>query len=418
MRKIKGEIYLPGDKSISHRAALFSSFIPGEACFTNFNFNKDCTATLKSIEKFGINWLFDGETLTIKGKPISKWRKANESIDAQNSGTTARLISGILANLPFETTMTGDASLCKRPMDRILAPLTKMGAHIESTNNYLPLKYIPVKKMSNIRYPLPIASAQIKSAVLLAGLFADGITEVIEFIGSRDHTERMLQLETKINNDQSKSIFSCRDTKLYDLSMQIPGDFSSGAFYICASLFLPGSELILRNVSLNPTRIGLLGILKQMGARFETRILKDKPEPIGEVYVNSSDLSNIEIPKEIVPNIIDEIPILSVLATQAQGRFLLRGAKELRVKESDRISAIVNNFRRLGIQIEEYDDGFELEGPQKIGNGKIETQNDHRIAMAFTIAQLFTNEIIEIDNPECASVSFPDFYKILKQITE
>lgn len=418
MKKIKGEVYLPGDKSISHRAALFSSILPEKSIFSNFNFNNDCTATLNALRKFGITWYTEGEKLIIDGKTLEFWKESDSPIDAQNSGTTARLISGILVNLPFVVQMIGDTSLSKRPMDRIITPLEHMGAIIESANNYLPIKFFPVKKIKGIQYRLPVASAQIKSAVLLAGLFAEGITEIVESKTSRDHTERMLQLNSRLNDDGSKSIFSTPDTKIDNLSMQIPGDFSSGSFFICAALCLPGSELILKNVSMNPTRIGLLKVLQKMGASLETRLLREKPEPIGEISVKSCDLSNIEIPLDLVPNIIDEIPILSILATQANGRFLLRGAKELRVKESDRIATIVTNFRNLGIEIEEYEDGFEFNGPQNIGNGKVETYHDHRIAMAFTIAQLFTDEIIEIDHPDCASVSFPDFYQILESIIE
>ena len=418
MKKIKGEIYLPGDKSISHRAALFSSFIAGKAEFGNFNFNNDCTASLNCLSKLGVNWFTKNDKLYIEGKSFSDWSRPNEPLDAQNSGTTARLISGLLANLPFETTIIGDASLSKRPMARIITPLTQMGADIESNNSFLPLKFKPVNNLHGIRYKLPVASAQIKSAVLLAGLFAEGETELVEFKTSRDHTERMLQLNKKTNEDGSWSIYSSRNVKLHNLSMQIPGDFSSGAFFICASLGLHGSELILKNVSLNPTRTGLLNILTMMGAEFETHILQENPESIGELHLKSCDLNNIEIPLKLVPNIIDEIPILSVLATQAHGKFLLRGAKELRVKESDRIATIVNNFRNLSIEIEEYEDGFEFIGPQKIKGGRVETHDDHRIAMAFTIAQLFTDERIEIDHPECASVSFPDFYKILDAIVE
>ena len=418
MKKIKGEVYLPGDKSISHRAALFSSFIPERAEFENFNFNNDCTATLKGLEKLGIKWHTKNDNLYIEGKLFKKWIQPKDPIDAQNSGTTARLISGLLANLPFETQIIGDVSLSKRPMARIIAPLSQMGANIESNNNYLPLKFIPVKNLHGIRYELPVASAQIKSAVLLAGLFAEGETEVVEFKTSRDHTERMLQLNTKSYEDGSKSIYSNRNVKLHNLSMQIPGDFSAGAFFICAALCLSGSELTLKNVSLNPTRTGLLTILTKMGAEIETHLLQEKPEPIGEIHIKSGDLNNIEVPLELVPNIIDEIPILSILATQANGQFLLRGAKELRVKESDRIDTIVNNFRNLDIEIEEYEDGFELTGPQKIKGGKVETHHDHRIAMAFTIAKLFTDEKIEIDHPACASVSFPDFYILLDSIVE
>ncbi|MEJ2053703.1 MAG: 3-phosphoshikimate 1-carboxyvinyltransferase [Calditrichaceae bacterium] len=418
MKKIKGELYLPGDKSISHRAALFSSFIPGKARFSNFNFNNDCTASLNCVGKFGAAWQRNDDILEIQGKAVTEWQEPGSILDAQNSGTTARLISGILANLPFTTKITGDNSLRLRPMDRIINPLKLMGAKIESDNNHLPLKFLPAGGLNGIIYPLPVASAQVKSAVLLAGLFAEGVTEVVEFKESRDHTERMLDLKKKYNSDDSMSIISSRDIRLPDLSMQIPGDFSSGAFFICPALALPGSELTIKNISLNPTRTGLLRILKAMGAEFEMNVIQDLPEPMGEIYIKTCDLENIEIPADLVPNIIDEIPVLSVLAAQASGRFILRGAKELRVKESDRITAIVNNFRNLGIEIEEFDDGFALSGPQKFKGGNVTTYNDHRIAMAFSIAQLFTEETIEIDNPECASVSFTDFYKLLDKITE
>ncbi len=418
MKKLKGEIYLPGDKSISHRSALFSSFNPEQSVFTNYNFNNDCTATLTAIKKFGVNCYAKKNQLIIEGKHLKEWHKSNSIVDAQNSGTTARLISGLFANLPFEINMTGDDSLKKRPMSRIIEPLTYMGAKIQSDNGHLPIKFFPVKKLNGILYKLPVASAQIKSAVLLAGLFADGQTEVVEYKISRDHTERLLQLHSVINEDGSKSIYSSRADQVQNLSMQIPGDFSSAAFYMCAALCLPGSEILFKNVSLNPTRIGLLNLIEQMGAKFEKKVTQVYPEPVGEIQINSSDLKNINIPLEMIPNIIDEIPILSVLATQSEGRFLLRGAKELRVKESDRIATIVSNFRNLGIEIEEYEDGFEFIGPQQIKGGRVETQHDHRIAMAFTIAQLLTEERIEIDDPECVAVSFPDFYKILNSIVE
>ena len=392
--------------------------MPEQSVFTNYNFNNDCTATLTAIKEFGVNWYTKEDKLIIEGKPLRKWKNSGSIIDAQNSGTTARLISGLFANLPFEINMTGDDSLKRRPMARIIEPLKKMGAKIMSNNGYLPLKFLPVEKLNGILYKLPVASAQIKSAVLLAGLFAEGQTEVVEYNNSRDHTERMLQLPSVVNKDGSKSIYSSRAIKVNNLSMQIPGDFSSAAFYMCAALCLPGSELHFNNVSLNPSRIGLLNVMEQMGAKFEKKVNHEYPEPVGEIQINSSDLKNINIPLEIVPNIIDEIPILCVLATQSEGRFLLRGAKELRVKESDRIATIVNNFRNLGIEIKEYEDGFEFVGPQQIKGGKVETQHDHRIAMAFTIAQLLTEDKIEIDDPECVSVSFPDFYKILNSIVE
>ena len=417
MKIVKGSISVPGDKSISHRAALFSAMTPQTNRFTNFNFNFDCTATLHCLADMGIAWHKKDDFLEIEGKPLGEWKRPDKPLYAANSGTTARLLSGILSALPFKTTLTGDASLSKRPMGRIIDPLRQMGADIRSTDGHLPMEYFPVQRLQSIRYRLPVASAQVKSAVLLAGLFAQGETEVIETTPSRDHTERMLKLRKTTNPDGTVSLFSSSECVVPELSMAIPGDFSSAAFFIAAALLLPGSELLIRDVSLNPTRTGLLNVLEQMGARLDVRLKNEEPEPMGDIFVRSQELQNIQISPELVPNIIDEIPILSLLAVRSEGPFVLRGAKELRFKESDRIAALVSNYQRVGVQVREFEDGLEINGPQNIGGGTIQTFGDHRIAMTFAVANLLSDGEIEPDDRQCAAVSFPQFWDTLEEIT-
>jgi len=418
LKRIKGEIFLPGDKSISHRAALFSALLAEKSEFSNFNFNRDCTATLHSLQALGVSWKAQDKHLVVLGRSLHDWQEPQVALNAANSGTTARLLSGLLANLSFAVTLEGDKSLSRRPMERVLTPLRIMGAHIRSRKGLLPLQFYPVEKLYGIKYALPVASAQVKSCVLLAGLFAGGQTEVIEQTPSRDHTERLLQLKIKKNADGSRSVFSSAAVRIPNISMTIPGDFSSAAFFMAAALLLPGSELLIRNVSLNPTRTGFLDVLRTMGAQIEIRQTQTLPEPAGDLLVRYSALQNKTIEKEIVPNIIDEIPILAILASQASGVFKLKGAQELRHKESDRLRAITQNLRRVGVQVTEYPDGLEIKGEQKIAGGEVQTYGDHRIAMSFAIAHLLAQNEIRLDDPGCVAVSFPDFWQILKKIEQ
>ncbi len=417
MPKIRGEVFLPGDKSISHRAALFSALRRGEGRFENFNFNQDCSATLNILNKFGIDHHFDGKVLRIKGKPLAQWQKPHALLDARNSGTTARLISGLLIHLPYPTQLIGDASLSRRPMQRILDPLRLMGANINDTQGHLPLRFLPSEEIRGIEYHLPVASAQVKSAVLLAGLYAQGPTTVIESIPTRDHTERLLGLPVEIDAQGRRIIKSFKEVSIPDISMTIPGDFSSAAFFIAAALLVPQSELIIRDVSLNPTRTGFLDVLKGMGITVQSLVTQEEPEPMGDLRVHQQDFKNIFIPQELVPNIIDEIPILSILATRGKGRFEVRGASELRVKESDRIKAIVMNLRAVGVEVQEFEDGFAIDGPQVIRGGQVTTFGDHRIAMSFAVADLIAHGKIELDQPECVAVSFPQFFELLQKVT-
>jgi 3-phosphoshikimate 1-carboxyvinyltransferase len=412
---ISGRIKIPGDKSISHRAGLFAALKESKSVFSNFNLNNDCAATLDCLSKMGIEHQLDKDQLTVWGKKTTDWKKPDSPLYSGNSGTTARLISGILAGLHFETELTGDASLSKRPMQRVIDPLTEMGAVIDSNNSYLPLKFKPVNELKAINYILPMSSAQVKSAVLLAGLNTQALTSVTENKVTRDHTERMLNLKNQSNGSQ-KQIFVSKNDWIPSLSMEIPGDFSSAAFFISAALLVPGSELTISNVSLNPTRTGYYGLLKQMGADIEYKMIREKPEPLGEMYIRYSDLDNVTVPETVIPNIIDEIPILAIVASQSKGRCVVKNARELRFKESDRITTIVSNLRALGLKLDEFDDGFAIEGPQSIKGGDVITHGDHRIAMAFTIAGLLAKGKVHIDDPACASVSFPEFYDILRSV--
>jgi len=414
--KIKGRVSLPGDKSISHRAALFSAIKPGESRFFNFNTNNDCISTVNCLRAMGLDINLQGTELKVKGREIGHWQAPQGPLDAGNSGTTSRLISGILSALPFPTSMIGDSSLSKRPMGRVIEPLSRMGAKINSNDNKLPMTFEPVESLNAIDYELPVASAQVKSAVLLAGLFARGKTRVLESEPSRDHTERMLGLPQEKTADKN-IISSTRQHVIPELNMTIPGDISSAAFFMCAACVLSDSELFMENVSLNPTRTGIITILQKMGAVLEIEQTQDKPEPAGNIIVRTAKLKNASIEAGLIANIIDEIPILAVLATQAEGTLSIRNAAELRVKESDRINSIVKNLQRCGAETEEFEDGFSVMGPQRLKAAKIKTYGDHRIAMAFTIAGLFADGNIEIDDPACAAVSFPSFYDTLKQIT-
>jgi 3-phosphoshikimate 1-carboxyvinyltransferase len=418
MKKISGELYPPGDKSIAHRAALFSAISDYPQTFTNFPAGADCRATVECLNMLGVEAQIDADVLKVKGAGRNGLRAPDADLDAKNSGTTIRLISGILSAQSFPTTIAGDQHLNKRPMRRVMAPLREMGASIAAREeNYPPLQFEPVSGLSSINYKLPVASAQVKSCVLLAGLYAKGETCVIEDVASRDHTERMLGLRTE-DAGAGKKVFSSRATLIPDISMRIPGDISSAAFFIAAACMLPGSDLTVRNVSLNPTRTGLLQVLQSMGARIEVRPSEQvQAEPIGDIHVQYSRLHSLELSGPIIPNIIDEIPVLSIIATQSAGVFTIRDAGELRVKESDRIKAICSNLQRIGIDVEELEDGFRISGPQQIKGGNVLSYGDHRIAMAFGIAGLLTPEPVTIDQPDTAAVSFPEFWQELNRLT-
>ena len=417
--KVGGELSLPGDKSISHRAIIFSALADGESTIKNLSDSQDVKSTIECFKKLGVKIENPDEIYIIEGVGYKGFKEPDSYLYCRNSGTTSRLISGVLAVQDFPTVLTGDESLSNRPMGRITEPLEKMGCKIKSTNGKLPLQFLPSDRIKAIKYMLPVASAQVKGAVLLAGLQSEDFTTVEENnLFTRDHTERMLNLPIEINRGKKiTKISSAFYPKPADYF--IPGDISTAAFFIVLALLLKNSNLLLRDISLNKSRINFLNLLIDMGANINIiRKGSSVNEPYGNVIVKSSELKNIEIDSQIVPGIIDEIPILSIAGALAKNDFIVRGAKELRVKESDRINSLCLNLIKAGFNIEEFDDGFSIGGTLKQGYHSFESYGDHRIAMAFSILASLMQEGSEVNGFECAGVSNPNFLNQLQSIAE
>jgi len=433
---LKGEITVPGDKSISHRAIMLGALGSGETVIHNFLNSADCIATANCFREMGVNIeVFrcsscNVDKVKIVGKGLFGLSKPGKILDAQNSGTTIRLISGILAGQNFESDITGDLSIQKRPMKRIAEPLKMMGAEIEGlgvgagigSEVYAPLKIIG-KKLKPIEYKLPMASAQVKSAILLAGLYAEGETIVIEPVPSRDHTERMLAYVgvdlTRFGN--KVSITGGQEFEGRDI--HVPGDISSAAYFIIAGLLVSNSDIVIKNVGTNPTRDGIFEVLHRMGANFEVKdeeLVSGEPRASLEIRNSKLEIGNlkgIEIGGELIPKIIDEIPIIAVLATQAEGVTVIKDAKELRVKESDRIKTVISELSKMGAKIEELPDGMKIYGSTKLKGANIQSYGDHRIAMSMAIAGLVADGETVIDDVDCIETSFPGFKKLLKELT-
>jgi 3-phosphoshikimate 1-carboxyvinyltransferase len=419
---VKGKVDLPGDKSISHRAALIAAMANGETRIENFATSADCASTLSCLENLGVEIRRENTTVIIKGAGKKGFQKPDKPLDCGNSGTTMRLLAGILAGQDFESVLVGDESLSTRPMRRIIEPLEKMGAKIESKNGCAPLKIRGKNPLRAISYDLPVASAQVKSCVLLAGLNAAGETRAAGTSDAmRDHTERMLRLfGAKIETKQGTTCVSGQGN-LSAQNLEIPADVSSAAFFVVAAACLEGSEIVMENVGLNPTRTAFLNILRRFGADIEIsgeRAIDNEPRGTlrvsgGKKFHNVS-ASNV-IRGENIAGLIDEIPILAVFGTQIESGLEIRDAGELRFKESDRIAAIVENLRRMDAKIEEFPDGFRVDR-SRLKAAKIDSFGDHRIAMAFAIAALFAGGETEIAGAECADVSFPGFFEALNAV--
>ncbi len=428
-KRIVGELRVPGDKSLSHRAALCAALGEGVSRLHRFSPSLDCERTLACLRALGVPIeITDAEdelTVTISGVGLEGFVPPGRALDAGNSGSTIRMLAGILAGQPFESTITGDVSLQRRPMDRIAHPLRLMGASVRAREErYAPLT-IRGGKLRPIRYRLPVASAQVKSCVLLAGLFASGTTIVEEPVPTRDHMEIMLaEFGAEVSVVGGVIAVSGRP-RLRAREYRIAGDISSAAFFIAGALALPGSHLFIRDVLLNPTRTGFLEVLRLWGARIEIENVRWwYGEPVGDVRVVSSPCRErgqaepLVLSGALIPRVIDEIPLLAVLATQMPGGMLVRDAAELRVKESDRIRVTVENLRRMGARVFEYEDGFAIAGPQSLRGAEIEPEGDHRLAMAFAIAALLAEGETSIRDPEVAAVSFPTFFHVLERIVE
>ena len=418
IEKVLGELKLPGDKSISHRAVMFSSMAKGTSKIYNLSDGEDVKSTQKCFIKLGAEIINCGDHLKIKGCGYKGFKKPKGNLDAGNSGTTTRLISGILIAQDFESTIIGDASLTKRPMKRIITPLSLMGGKIKSTENYtLPLHISPANKIIPIRYELPVASAQVKSAVLLAGLHCENETTVVEKLPSRDHTEKMLGLKTEHLGGKKISYVS-KENYPSEKEYFVPSDFSTAAFFIVLTLLSENSVLRIKDVSLNKTRTGLLTVLKNMGARIEIENQREiAGENLGDIIAYSGKLQNVETPEEIIPNIIDEIPILTIAGVFAEGPFKINNAAELRGKETDRIKAMCHNLMLLGLAVHEYENGFTVSGNLKNEKVVFESFEDHRIAMAFAVMSLLLKQGGKVNNFNCVNISNPNFLSQIKLIT-
>ena len=413
---IKGRLRVPGDKSISHRAVMFGAISKGITNIKGFLTGADCISTISIFKKMGIDIEIKKTDVTVKGKGLYGLSNPGEILDCGNSGTTTRLVSGILSAQNFTSVLTGDKSIQKRPMNRIIAPLTLMGTDIKSNNGFAPLT-ITGSSLHGIEYNSPVASAQVKSAILLAGLYADSPTTVIEPAKSRDHTELMLKkFGANLNTTKtSATINPCKE--LFSTDIDVPSDISSAAFFMAAAVLVPGSELILENVGINPTRDGVIKVLKDMGANIEIINSNDEFEPVADIKVSYSKLHATTIGGEIIPTLIDELPLLAAIASLAEGKTIIKDAAELKVKESNRIKVMCEELSKLGVNVVETEDGMEIEGTNKLfGNVTISTHDDHRIAMTFAILGLISEGEIKLDNKACVEISYPEFFDDLRKV--
>ncbi|MET3682332.1 3-phosphoshikimate 1-carboxyvinyltransferase [Alkalibacillus flavidus] len=417
---IQGELSVPGDKSMSHRAILFASLAEGKSTIYNLLKSEDCRRTIDVCQAFGVDIQFDGHKTYITSSGIDHWQSVTNTLDLGNSGTTTRLLSGILASLNQSIRLTGDDSLQHRPMKRVTGPLSLMGAgfEFESVSDRLPYT-VSGGDLTPIEYELLVASAQVKSAILLAGLRTKGKTIVQEPIKTRDHTENMIsafggEIET---NGQTVSVTGQQTLKPTDLT--IPGDPSSAAFWIAAAVMTPQSDITIQQVSLNETRIGFIHVLQRMGADIQMTVdywIGD--EPVGHVRARSSSLKPTVLKDDEIPSLIDEVPLLALVATQCDSDMTLSGIGELKYKETDRIHATVELLHSIGVQAEKYEDAMTIKGQARIKGGAVTTYNDHRLAMLGVIASFVSENPIEIDNIECINISYPSFFADLSQILQ
>ena len=415
-RTLRGVLRVPGDKSISHRAAILGALARGATRVSGFLRAADCLSTLRCLRGLGVSIDERDDALEIRGGAL---REPDEVLDVGNSGTTIRLLAGVLAGQPFHSVITGDASVRRRPMDRVAVPLRQMGARVSGREGgrLAPLA-IEGGGLRGIAYTTPVASAQVKSAVLLAGLFAEGVTSVREPLPSRDHTERMLgAFGAEVERDGVTTRLRGPAT-LRGAPVRVPGDLSSAAYFLVAAALVPGSEIAVADVGLNPTRTGILDVLQMMGAAVEVRDLREEGgEPVGTVAVRAGRLHGTTIAGALIPRAIDELPLVAVAAALAEGETVIRDAAELRVKESDRVEALARELGRLGAHVEAQPDGLAVVGTHRLRGGRVASGGDHRIAMSLAVAALCADGPVTIDDPACIETSFPGFAAILSRAT-
>ena len=412
--RLQGTLRVPGDKSIAHRALFCGALARGWTRIAGVPRSADVSATIRALNVCGVQTQRNDDAVIVLGGQ-GQWNASGQTIDCANSGTTIRMLMGVLAGQPGRIRLVGDASLSRRPMHRIAEPLEQMGANVcLGPGGFAPLEIGGSNRLCAIDYELPIASAQLKSALLFAGLHAKGTTRLRGRLHSRDHTERMLpQFGVRVASSPDE-ISIDGDQRLHGIFIEVPGDPSSAAFWIAAAAILPRSEIELRDVCLNPTRVGFMEVLRAMGARIEVHLRRTQPEPVGTILASASSLRGITLGEDEVPALIDELPILAAVATQAHGTTIVRGASELRVKESDRIEAIAAALRSMGAQIETFEDGFAIEGPQPLRGTAIDSRGDHRIAMAASVAALIAHGETRILDAQCVGVSYPGFFSSLR----
>ncbi|ENZ5599644.1 3-phosphoshikimate 1-carboxyvinyltransferase [Enterococcus hirae] len=415
---INGELVIPADKSISHRSIMFGAISKGTTIVNNFLKAEDCLSTIAVFKQLGVRITEKNEQIMIEGKGFEGLTAPSSRLDAGNSGTTMRLVLGILAGCPFTSEIAGDASLNRRPMERVMKPLREMGADLQGTAEaeFPPLK-VTGNTLHGIEYHMPIASAQVKSAILFAALQAEGTTKIIEKEQSRNHTEEMIkQFGGKIQVE-GKEIIVTGPQQLIGQEVTVPGDISSAAFYLVAASILANSKVLLKQVGINPTRTGILDVLMQMGANIEERQL-DEQNQAADLIVRSAQLHACEIQGEIIPRLIDELPIIALAATQATGTTIIRDAQELKVKETNRIDATAEELTKMGANIEPTEDGLIIHGPTPLHGATVDSHGDHRIGMMLQIAALLTAEPVELLNPEAVNISYPEFFTDLAKLVQ
>ncbi|MCF1585004.1 3-phosphoshikimate 1-carboxyvinyltransferase [Tetragenococcus koreensis] len=416
---LQGTIVVPPDKSIAHRSIMFGAIADGKTTINNFLRAQDCLSTLHALQTLGVPIYDNGRTITITGVGFNGLKAVNEPINVGNSGTTMRLLLGILAGSSFETTLLGDTSLNKRPMERVMLPLKKMGAVLKGINHseFPPITVTGQSKLKPIEYHMPVASAQVKSAILFAALQTESETKIIEKEISRNHTEEMItQFGGKIHTN-GKTITICGPQQLKGQEVKIPGDISSAAFFLVAGVIVADSEITLKNVGLNPTRTGIIDVMKKMGATIQFEAI-DQVNQSATLIVKTSHLKAVTIEGALIPRLIDELPIIALLATQAEGTTVIKDAQELKVKETNRIDATAQELQKMGAKIKATSDGLIIEGKTALHSANVASHGDHRIGMMLQIAALVSKGNVELDNPEAIAISYPDFFQDIKHLVK
>lgn len=418
-KSLKGTIEVPADKSISHRSIMFGAIANGTTIVKNFLRGEDCLSTLNGFKQLGVPIDDDGQTITIQGVGFNGLKAAKTPIDLGNSGTSIRLMMGILAGAPFITTFYGDEYLNRRPMNRVMLPLNQMGAHLtgHDSTEYPPITIQGTSNLQPVHYEMPIASAQVKSAILFAALQAKGTSTIIEKEPSRNHTEQMIKQFGGTIEVENKTITITGPQTLTGQMVIVPGDISSAAFFLVAGAIIPNSQITLKNVGINPTRTGILDVLERMNAQFELSQIDEQNES-ATITIQTSQLKATTIEGSDIPRLIDELPIIALLATQAYGTTIIRNAEELKVKETNRIDATCEELSKLGAKITPTEDGMIIQGPCQLHGGKVDSRGDHRIGMMLQIAALLTDETVELERANAVAVSYPQFFEDVKQLIQ